>query len=258
MTIMLDVDVIEDATTGLLDHGEDPNLTSHDHEVQFINNASEVLRDRVGQGEDMDDEASRYVVWLGGLNRDVMLYGLQRILKPQPIDVVFEDKAQARIDTMQERLDNTPGYMAKDFKGIDHHAWPVTYLDGSTHEDRLQELAEELAPPPEDMTTADMILSGTASEEELHPTVSFMLIGACLDQLKPLAQDPNIVYYERLNRFIGWLLTQSPEVGIMGMRSLLAIYKLPVTDRKALPNLAKITSSYVDLIKASWDYKNPL
>ncbi len=37
---MLDTDVIEDATTGLLDHGEDPNLTSHDQEVLSINNAS--------------------------------------------------------------------------------------------------------------------------------------------------------------------------------------------------------------------------
>ena len=253
----LDTDVIEDATTGLLDHGEDPEITSSDHQVQFINNVSDVIRDRVGQGEDMDDEASRFVVWLGGLDRDVMLYGLQRILKPTPIDVVFEDKAQARIDTMQERLDNTNGYMAVNFETIDHHAWPKVHLDGKTFEDRLQDLFdEELRENLPEIVSADMILNGIGWDTKLDVAASYAQSSAVCYQLKeyydktkgkPLPNLDNTIFHEKVDNFLGWVMVQQPEIAIMAVRTALAIFRINF-DPKGMKNWEPFEKAYKPLI----------
>lgn len=238
----LDTDVIEDATTGLLDHGEDPQITSPDHQVQFINNASDVIRDRVGQGEDMDDEASRFVVWLGGLDRDVMLYGLQRILKPTPIDVVFEDKAQARIDALQERLDNTNGYMAVNFETIDHHAWPKVHLDGKTLDERVKDfLDEDLRENPPEMPTADMVLNGIGWDMDMEFAMRYALATAVCYELydyykkiqikKPSALDVDI-FHEKMDNYLGWAVKQPLEIGTFTGRTILAIFRMQFDPKK--------------------------
>lgn len=249
--------MIEDATTALLDEGTDPQIESLDEQVQLINYAADNIRKRVAQGEDMDDEASRFVVWLGGLERDVMLYGLQRILKPTPIDVVFEDKAQARIDALQERLDHTQGYVAANFETIDHHAWPKVHLDGKTLDERVKDfLDEDLRENPPEMPTSDMILNGIGWDMDMEFASRYALATAVCYNLndyfqkikvkKPSALDVDI-FHEKMDNYLGWAVKQPLEIGTFTGRTILAIFRMQF-DPKKTKNWDAYSEMYQDLI----------
>lgn len=247
---------ITKAATALLDENAQPVLETHDEAVQLVNSAADQLRLRAPT-EDMDDEASNFVTWLGSLHKDIMLYGLQRILKPTPIPVVYEDKAKARIDTMQEQLDNTTGYVAANFDTTDHHPWPMVHLDGTTQDERVSDfLQDEFKSNPPVMPTSDMILNGIGWDEDMDISGRFALGTAVCYKLKdyfdkiavkkPSKLDVDI-FHEKMNNYLGWAVKQPVEIGILTGRTILAIFRMKF-DPKKTPNWEAYSDMYKDLI----------
>lgn len=256
MTEPLDITM---AATKLLDENIQPVAKTHDQEVQIVNSAAEMLRHRAPI-EDMDDEASNFVTWLGSLHKDIMLYGLQRIFKPTPLPVVYEDKAKARIDTMQDQLDNTTGYVAANFETIDHHAWPPVHLDGTTQEERvkdylMEQFKERVAGMPT-WVTADMVLNGIGHDEELSISDTYALATGVVYDLRDYfeatkGKKPNSVehkvLYEKVDNFLGWTLKINPEVAIFAGRTALAIFRITF-DPAGMKNFDKWSDTYQDLL----------
>lgn len=244
------------AATKLLDENIQPVLETHDQEVQLVNSAAEMLRHRAPI-EDMDDEASNFVTWLGSLHKDIMLYGLQRIFKPTPLSVVYEDKAKARIDTMQEQIDNTTGYVAANFETIDHHPWPMVHLDGTTQEDRVRDfLQDELHRNPPVMPTSDMILNGIGWDEDMTFSSRYALgTVICYDlknyfdkiDVKKPSQLAVDIFHEKMNNYLGWAVRQPLEIGTFTGRTILAIFRMKFDPTKT-PNWDNYSDMYQDLI----------
>jgi hypothetical protein len=227
-----------------------------DEQVQLVNETVDALHARMIQGEDMDDEASNFVVWLGGLHKDIMLYGLQRIHNLVPNELVFDEKAMVRIKTMEDQIERSNGYIAGDFKTIDHHPWPMLFLDETTYEDRLHDLWwDQLKEMADGWVTPDMILTGVAPAEEVDIAQAFAMVTCVGDQLNKIKEnyrqpETSLAYqqfHERANNYFGWVLHQSPEIAVMAMKNLMAVYRVNL-QLELVPNYQTLVELYRDLI----------
>lgn len=220
-----------------------------DQQVKIVNRAGVLLK----ESEDkLDERANNLFIWLGGVNKDIQLYACKHIFNYCGISFDADEKVEARLAFLEPFFEYDPeaGYIADTFQSIDHRPWPVEYLDGTTFEDRLEELAKEVQKEQDlGIVTVDMVLTGTAPTDEQPIDVGYALVTACLYDLKE--REPGVVYYERFDRFINWLMTQSPELGVLAMRMALTVYRLKVGDKDQMPAFRAYVDANKNLINDS-------
>lgn len=204
------------------------NLTL-DQQVKIVNKAT----DKLAEADDIDDSANNLFLWLGGLDRDIQLYACQRLFNYKGVSFNADDKTEARLSFMEPFFEyiGEGGYTADTYQAIDHRPWPIEHLDGSTFEDRLSDLSDEMAPEIQDQITPDMILTGVVKPVDMEADKLFVLIGACLKDLSE--RDKDIVYKERQESFILWVTGLQPEFAIMAMRSAIRNYSLPIVPKES-------------------------
>ena len=204
------------------------NLTL-DQQVKIVNKAT----DKLAEADEIDDSANNLFLWLGGLDRDIQLYACQRLFNYKGVSFNADDKTEARLSFMEPFFEyiGEGGYTADTYQAIDHRPWPIEHLDGSTFEDRLADLADEMTPELQDQITPDMVLTGVVKPVDIEADQLFVLIGACLKDLSE--RDKDIVYDERLENFILWVTELQPEFAIMAMKTALSIYELPLVPKKS-------------------------
>lgn len=197
-----------------------------DEQVTVINEAAYVVGLTLPQSAARREEGRCFILWIAGLHPDLFLYGAQYLLKFKGVTFPFDDKTRVRLAAIEERFNKTQPYEAKNYSLVEHHAWPKEFLDESTFEERLDVLAEEYE---SDESPADMLLSGMAVPEDLDFNQRMQLAGDCVDSLAQMYHKygkSNILLEERVDRFLGWLLTIEPEIAIFSLRDLLAVRKI--------------------------------
>ena len=205
-----------------------------DQQVKIVNKATDKLAD----ADDADVPANNLFLWLGSVNRDIQLYACQRLFNYKNVSFNADDKTEARLAFMEPFFEykGEGGYTADTFQSIDHRPWPVEHLDGSTFEERLSDLADEMKPELQDQITPDMVLTGVTKPRDLESDQLFALIGACLTDLDK--RDKDIVYKERFEHFILWITDLDPEFAILAMKTALTRYRLPIVAKESPAFLA--------------------
>jgi len=162
-----------------------------------------------------------FILWLGGVNPDIFVYGAQLLIKRHGVNFRFDEKSHARMERIEDKFLEVQGYDADNFHDIVHYAWPQEWADDSTFEERLDELAEDFA---SDESPADMLLTGMHVPEDLDYNQRFQLVDDCVKSLSDYysSNGENILFRERLDRFFGWMLTIEIELASYGLRCLLA------------------------------------
>jgi hypothetical protein len=202
----------------LLDHRRIPEDLTEDQQVLLINEAAQQASDRTQQGEDMDDEVENLVIWLGGLRKDLLLYGLQQIHVYHKVNYTASDEVLQRVNAVADQLNRiTTGYIASTASTVDRHNWPREFLDGSTFADRLMDLepgdfAEEagLQSQLAQLPTADQIIMGTNGEYTgpMDVSIQYALVTALCyeisDNYQKLGGKANTVTDEQLIRTFTW------------------------------------------------------
>lgn len=237
----------------LLENGEMPSRDlTKDDQVMVCNSAVLILRDEKAEDDDTQEADDHFVVWLGGLDRDIMVYGLQLATKKYELELLLSDKSQVRVDAVADQLAQARPMLTNSYKTIWHFPWPTVFLDGSTFEDRLERLADEIDEVEiQDQVTADMILSGVSKPYDLEADQLFKLINDCSEVLSELSQRDqySIVYAEKLERYLQWIIDLPTEFSILGFRVPMLTYKLKLPDRKRTPTLSLYTKKHSELVR---------
>lgn len=220
-----------------------------DQQVETVNNASGHILEAFTSGdqEKVDRQVNNYALWLGGLHPDIQVYAFQILLKGYKICFDADDKTEARMARLEERIEASTGYVQYTYDKINHYPWPVEFLDGTTFEDRLESLAEEVK--PENIGTADMILNGIEMPS-LEDSQVFGLLHEISDALKALydkGQSQRMIFQEKVDNALGWVLTQPPEYGVYFGRLLLSKERV-VIGVEGTKNVEPFISQYEALI----------
>lgn len=206
-----------------------------DEQVKVINEAAYVISMTAAQSAARREEGRCYVLWIAGLHPDLFLYGAQYLLKFKGLTFPFDDKTRVRLDSIEKRFNKTRPYEAKNYALVEHHAWPKEFLDESTFEDRLAALAEEYE---SEESPADMLLSGMGTPEDLDFNQRMQLAQDCVESLGEMYRKygkSNVLIDERVDRFMGWLLTVEPDILIYSMRMMAAVQRV-IFDPKDMKN----------------------
>lgn len=167
------------------------------------------------------EEIENFSLWLGGINKDIQVYAWQLIRRVKEFGIVATDKMDIRICPLEDFIFSGEPYEASDFRSIRHFAWPKIFADGSTFEERFQELAKEYSSAP---SPADMLLSGTEYPEDLDFNQRFQLANDCVDELVHLYDKygkSNILLESKIERFFGWLLTIEDDIALFSILNLI-------------------------------------
>lgn len=207
-----------------------------DDEVNLINKCGRRIFNLHCEDEDISDACNNLILWTGGLHKDLLLYSTQLLLCFHKLSWDWDDKCEARIKTVDDFLEyNGDGYIADLYQDVDKQKWPIVHLDGTTFEDRLEELAEEVAP---EKVYSDMLLTGTIDTVTLDFDQKMKLVVDCcysLNETYIKYGEKSILLNERMNRFIGWLMEIEPEFAVCGMKVILAIHRIKF-DYSQTPN----------------------
>ena len=230
--------------------GDWPNkILTVDQQVAVVNEAADIMVANNGPNdpEAVMDNVNNFALWLGGQDNDVQVYAWQLIRRFHGIEVLATDKTHVRLEPLEEKIFaiGTP-YRVETFETIYHYPWPRQFTD--TFEERLERLADEVAENDDtEVTPVDLILGGRQAPELMDTDDAIRFIHDALEDLKALLAKyegkTNVLYWERMNHYMLWLTEQDLEVSILGMRTALATYILPVDNRKLpawSPLLAKI------------------
>jgi hypothetical protein len=229
-----------------------------DQQVKIVNAAGDKLAKRVNEGKPIDERANNLFLWLGGLNKDIQLYACQYIFNVKKLEIDADEKTEARLTFMEPHFEyGGAGYTADTFQAIDHRPWPVEHLDGTTFEDRLEVLfKEQLRENPPEIVSADMILNGIGHDIEISINDVHAQITLCTYVLSERKDDNKaaktsvayVGFHEQVDNYLGWLLRQEPEMAIIGLRLLIAIFRIEF-DHKLTKNWDEVSERYGDLIK---------
>jgi len=237
--------------------GEFPdNDLTVDQQVALVNQAAHdlVALGGVDDPEAIMEQVNNLALWLGGLHADIQVYAWQLIRRVKHIGVLADDKTAVRLRPLEEKIFQDTPYEAESFEDLNHYAWPKTFLDGSTFEDRLEAVfKQQLQDDPPEIVSPDMILNGIGHDTVLNFSDAYAQTSACCHTLseskdyKPeKGKLANMRYHERMDNFLGWLANQEPEIAIFGLRTILVIFRLLV-DPSKLTNWEKF-SDYADLL----------
>lgn len=228
-----------------------------DEQVLLINKIGDRLFEDFTTGLDeakIDAKVNNFALWLGGLHPDLQVYAFQLLLNFHQIEFDADEKTEARMARLEERISigTKPGLKEYSYDRIHHYPWPVEFLDGTTFEDRLEALAEELEEPVEDRVTVDMILSGTAPQRQLEIPEAYALTVASCHALKDTQESFGLkpIFYERFDNFAGWLQGQGAEITVMGLRMAIQAHKLP-GDTAQMPQFVKALDNFKDVLQTS-------
>lgn len=218
-------------------------------QILVVNEAAHLVAKNRPGGDSQRDEANSLILWLAGLHPDIFVYGAQLMIKHHGVHFTYDEKTAVRMDTIEDKFFRATPYKVSTYNEIEHFAWPQRFLDDSTFEERLANLAEEYEP---EESPADMLLSGMAVPDDLDYDQRFQLAKDCIADIDAMHKrygKTNILINERLDRFLGWLLTTDPELMIMAVRSLLISTKIELNP-KALTNMQAILQASGPLIRA--------
>lgn len=188
-------------------------------QIQLINKIGSIILDDFSTGEDyskIDRKVNNLALWLGGLHPDLQVYAFQLLLNYHQIEFDADDKTEARMARIEERIGigTKLGYKEETYEDITHYPWPIEYLDGTTFEDRLEALAEEVRSEQAlDTVTVDMILTGVHRAAVDDIAQAYALVVACVDHIGQLSAARQA---EQIQRFTGWLEFQIPDIKIFG------------------------------------------
>lgn len=185
-------------------------------QVMLINRMGDLLKAAQENGEDINERANNVFLWVGGLHKDIQLYTCNYFFNYCGIEFDADEKTEARLKFLEPffKYDRSTGYISHSFHAIDHRPWAVEYLDGTTFEDRLGNLAEQVAQEADiDTVTVDMVLTGVHKSCIEDIAQAYALVVDCIDHLN----NPSVVRRgEAIQRFEGWLEYQIPDIKIFG------------------------------------------
>lgn len=190
-------------------------------QILVVNEAAHLVAKNRPGGDSQREEANSLILWLAGLHPDIFVYGAQLMIKHHGVHFTYDEKTAVRMDTIEDKFFRATPYKVSTYNEIEHFAWPQRFLDDSTFEERLANLAEEYEP---EESPADMLLSGMAIPDDLDFTQRFALAVACVDDLRNTFNrygKPTIVTDERFNRFLNWLLTIEDDIALYAVRLLM-------------------------------------
>lgn len=190
-----------------------------DEQIAVINKIGAKLFERFSTGESedkIDTKVNNLALWLGGLHPDIQVYAFQLLLNYYQIEFDANDKTEARMARLEERIGigTKPGIKEYSYERINHYAWPVEFLDGTTFEDRLEDLAKEVREEQDlDIVTVDMVLTGVHTSTVEDIAQAYALVVACIDHIdQPFA----VRQAEQIQRFSSWLEFQVPDIKLFG------------------------------------------
>jgi hypothetical protein len=232
-----------------------------DQQVEIVNKASgHILEAFLGGDQDkVDRQVNNFALWLGGLHPDIQVYAFQVLLKGYKIGFDADDKTEARMARLEERIEASTGYIQYSYDQINHYPWPVEYLDGTTFEDRLEDLAKEVREEQDlKIVTVDTILSGVSTDKIEDISMAYAVMTAVVHALvegktgydQPTNSLEYQQFHERINNSLGWLFCQEPEITIVGLRTLMSLERM-VFNPKLVSNWDKLSEEIIDLIKSA-------
>jgi len=190
-----------------------------------------------------------FILWLGGVNPDIFVYGAQLLIKRHGVNFRFDEKSHARMERIEDKFLEVQGYDADNFRDIVHYAWPQEWANESTFDERLDELADEYA---SEESPADMLLTGMHFPTDLDFDQRLQLAQDCVEALNALylkfgPGKRNIILSENLDRFLGWCLSIEPDIVIFTVSKLMKVHKV-MFDPKAMKNWEEFKSQYGPLV----------
>ena len=106
------------------------------------------------------------------------------------------------------------GYKEETFELIAHYPWPIEFLDGTTFEERLDALANEVREEQAlDIVTVDMVLTGVHRARIEDISQCYAVVVGCVEHIK---QTSDIRRQEQIQRFNDWLEHQLPDMKTFG------------------------------------------
>lgn len=219
-----------------------------DQQVEIVNAVADRIAEAAGNGDDINQKVENFAVWLGGAHNDIQVYAWQRLFGQITIDEMTE-KTLVRYEQVQDKMLHSKWYVASSYSTIDHFPWPKVYLDGSTFEERLEEAAAELREDM-DLTPPDMILSGQTQPIPATLDEAYATVTACLHNLNEIYSKygkQTVIYDEQVENFLKWLIMQQVEIAVLGVRTLVSIYQLPLP--KASESYDELSNKLADLIR---------
>jgi hypothetical protein len=236
--------------------GKWPEETFHpDFQMELIHQASIIFYDLDGKRnpEAIKDGINNLALWIGGLHLDMQVYAWQYLRRYCGFEVLADDKTTVRLAHLEERIfSGKAGYTVHFAKDITAYHWPTVYLDGTTYEEHVEALIEELDLDLDSgQLTGDLVLSGQARGPADTFEENCRVIKEVCEGLKATLEKygkPNIIFYEQGDRFITWLGTLDIELAVMGIRAALAIYRLPfnVKEMKNFADFARKVAPYTN------------
>ena len=206
-----------------------PSDLNLDDQVTLVNEAVRQTKMLANDLDGINEAGNNLVTWLGGINKDVAVYGFQLMLRVKNVEFKFSDKSNERFKAIEEKYDfRDTGYEALNFNDLDHFAWPKVFSDDSTFEERLDALAEDYVP---DDSPADMLLSGMKVPEGLDYNQRFQLAQDAVNDIAAMYAKygkSNVLIEERFDRFLGWLLTIEDEILIFSIRNLMGNHRVVI------------------------------
>lgn len=200
--------------------GKFPNKTlSLDDQIAIVNKIGKKLFNNFAEGisdDKIDAKCNNFALWLGGLHPDIQVYAFQLLLNYYQIDFFADDKTEARMARLEDRIKSgeCEGFLEVTYQDINHYAWTVEFLDGTTFEDRLELLADEVREKQAlDIVTVDMVLTGIHQSRIEDISQCYAVVVDCVEHIKqPFA----VRRHEQIQRFNDWLEYQIPDIKVFG------------------------------------------
>jgi hypothetical protein len=228
-------------------------------QLEIINEAADKITIASRNGEEYSNWANNFALWLGGIHPNFQVYAWQLIRRRYDVEILADDKTTVRLAPLEEKVFQGKSYKALNYKNITKYHWPKVFLDGSTQEERLEALLEEIDTDLDsEQLTGDLVLSGQARGPAETFEENVRVVGEAATALKALIEKygkPNILFWEQMNRLITWTMTLQPELAILAMRSVIMTHRLPLKG-KDCPAWIEFVDMYGDLIESRGRVQN--
>lgn len=200
--------------------GSWPNVPlTNDQKISIINYFPNLLIFTRGEPNTLSGEqVTNLALWLGGLHRDIQVYAWQLIRRLGGIEIYADDKTSVRLWPIEEQIFQGEPYFANSYEDIVKFNWPREWLDGSTFEDRLDDLVDEFCwVELHDTVTPDVVLTGIHQEPIDDIATCYALISGCIEEINKFT---DFRRQEKIDRFLNWLTFQPAEMETFGRKML--------------------------------------
>lgn len=207
-------------------------------QLEVINAAADkfIADGGVEDAEEVMDDINSFALWIGGLDLNLQVYAWQLIRRHSKIAIYADSKTHERMSRLEEKVFLHTPYRVINVDNVAKFNWPKVFLDGSTFEERMEAVLEDIDTDLDsEELTGDIVLSGRATGPAEHFEENARVLNEAYTELKRFLEKydkPNILYHEKVNNLLTWLMSCQIEVAIMALRSILCIWCLPIDEKK--------------------------